>query len=370
MADRIVVDFQALDRISNHLNSAGRELNQAMSQLARLHVTRDAGANVRISGCGTRLQTIGMTVGAGTVSTVVSSYKSAVGDVGSYTSRLGAAVQNVYDLFETTENSLSGKKLDTGETAPAGEGVGGVPSGNSAWDFFINYFKKAIGKAGILGTIASAAWSASSANSTFEALATYVSKTGPSTVKWAAGLKDGEIARSLVGLQPFLKEPATSGTKWARMATDFRAGLEKGLTSAPAWIAAGVSSAFKNYSEYANGDISADRAIFEGIVETAGTVVLSAVVAAGVAAAIPAAPVLAVGVISTLVICVGDAVVSHFTGKGIVESVGTWAGEIYDGVKQTFESAGAAVVNGWNAFSKSVSRVFSQPLLSGGGGGW
>lgn len=123
MADRIIVDFQALDRISSQLNAAERELDHAMSQLARLNVTRDAGAYVRISGCGASLRTIGMAVNAGTVSEAISSYKGAVGNISQYTGKLSSAVQNVHDLFETTENNLSGKKLDTGETAPASEGA-------------------------------------------------------------------------------------------------------------------------------------------------------------------------------------------------------------------------------------------------------
>lgn len=123
MADRIIVDFEALDRISSRLNAAGRELDQAMSQLARLRVTRDAGADVRISGCGTRLRITGMTVSAGTVREAVLSYRSAVGNVSQYTNGLGAAVRRVYEMFEKTENSLSGKKLDTGEPAPASEGA-------------------------------------------------------------------------------------------------------------------------------------------------------------------------------------------------------------------------------------------------------
>lgn len=123
MADRIIVDFQALDRIYGRLNAAGRELDQAMQQLARLRVTRDAGADVKINGCGTSLRTTGIAVNAETVSAAVSSYKRAVENISWYTSKLGTAVQNVYDLFETTENSLSGKKLDVGETAPTGGGT-------------------------------------------------------------------------------------------------------------------------------------------------------------------------------------------------------------------------------------------------------
>ena len=365
MADRIIIDFQALDRISDRLNAAGRELDQAMSQLAHLNVTRAAGADVRISGCETSLRTTSMTVNAETVSAAVSSYKGAIGSISWYTGKLGAAVRNASELFEATENSLSGKKLDTGEAAPTNEGSEGEPSGSSAWDAFLRYLQKAIGKAGILGTIASAAWSSTSSNSVFEALAKYLSKTGPSYAKWAKHFtKDGNML-SLVGLDKFLKTPATEGTKWARMATNFENGFMKGLKSGPAWIAAGVSSAFSNYHEYANGDISADRAVFETVYETVGTVALSAAVAAGVAAMIPTAPVLAVGVIAAGIIFVGDEVVSLFTGKGIVESAGTWAGNIYDNLKEKCKSVGATIVSGWNAFSRSVSSVFSQPLLAG-----
>lgn len=367
MADRIIVDFQALDRISGRLNAAGRELDQAMSQLARLRVTKDVGAYVRISGCETSLRTIGMTVNAETVSAAVSSYRSAVGSVSWYTSRLGKAVQNVFDLFESTENGLSGKKLDTGEKAPTGDGAESKASDSPAWDFLLDWLKKATGKAGILGTILSAALSISPDESGFESLAKYLAKTVPASVKWAAGLKEGEILPSLVGLQKYLKEPAAQGAKWARMATDFKNGLAKGLTSYPAWIAAGVSSAFKNAAEYKAGDISFDRAVFETLVETAGTVALGAATAAGVAAAIPSAPVLAVGVVSTFVICAGDAVVSHYTGKGIVETAGSFCGNIYDGVKQLRESTKATVANGWKVFSLAVAAVFSRPLLSGGG---
>lgn len=155
MADRIIVDFQALDRISGRLNAAGRELDQAMSQLARLHVTRDAGANVSISGCGTRLQTVDMAVSARTVSAAVSSYQNAVGSLSSYTSRLGAAVQRVSDLFEKTENSLSGKMLDTGESAPTTEGVMSELSESSWWDFLLKYFQDVKDEEDLLSAIKS-----------------------------------------------------------------------------------------------------------------------------------------------------------------------------------------------------------------------
>ncbi|MDE7244330.1 MAG: hypothetical protein K2O18_10210, partial [Oscillospiraceae bacterium] len=123
MADRIIVDFQALDRISSRLSAAGRELDQAMLQLAGLHVTRDAGGDVCISGCGINLRTVGRPVLAGTVSEAVASYKRAVRDLSGYTGRFGSAVQRVHDLFETTENELSGKKLDVGEAPPAENGT-------------------------------------------------------------------------------------------------------------------------------------------------------------------------------------------------------------------------------------------------------
>lgn len=123
MADRIIVDFEALDRISSRLNAAGRELDQAMSQLARLHVTKDAGADVRINGCGTRLWLTGTSVSAGTVREAVLSYKSAVGNISWYTNHLSASVRRVYEMFERTENILSGKRLDVGEPVPAGEGA-------------------------------------------------------------------------------------------------------------------------------------------------------------------------------------------------------------------------------------------------------
>lgn len=373
MADRIIVDFQALDRISSQLNAAGRELDQALSQLARLRVTQDAGANVRIGGCGTSLRTIGMTVSAETVSAAVSSYKNAVENVSWYTSRLGTAVQNVSELFETIENSLSGKKLDAGETAPTSEGTQNEASSGSAWDSFLDFLKEAVGEMGILGTIASAVWSSSSKDSALRSLITYLSETGPAYAEWAKGLEElnGKDAwGSLVGLDKFLKTPATKGTKWSKMATNFKTGLKEGLSSGPAWISAAVSSIFSNYDEYAEGKITWDRAIFEGVAETAGTVALSAATAAGVAAIIPAAPVLAVGVISTAVIFAGDAVVSHFTGKGIVETAGTAVGDVYDWLKETYVSTKATVVNGWNAFSQAVSSVFSQSVPAAGVGAW
>lgn len=127
MADRIIVDFQALGRISDRLHAAGRELDQAVSQLARMRVTRDAGAHVHIIGCGTTLRMTGMIVSADTVLEAVSSYKSAVENVSLHTSRLGTAVQTVSELFEGTEDSLSGKKLNAGENAPVGEGAEAAP---------------------------------------------------------------------------------------------------------------------------------------------------------------------------------------------------------------------------------------------------
>lgn len=135
MQDRIVVDFDALNRIAARLQTASRELDTAAGSLGGLSLTRDAGAEQRLGNASRSLRTVDTAVGAGTVAAAIRSCKSALGQVGDYGERLSAAVRNISSLFETTESSLIGRELHVGDDpfskTESDSHIGGVIAGSS-----------------------------------------------------------------------------------------------------------------------------------------------------------------------------------------------------------------------------------------------
>ena len=383
MADRIIVDFEALDRISDRLNAAGRELDQAMSQLARLRVTRDAGADVRISGCGTTLRATGMTVSAGTVAEAISSYKSAVGSVSWYSGNLGAAVKSVHDLFETTENGLSGKKLDTGEVAPTNEGA---ESGSSDTQFDYDWkdIIKSFGNAGKIFGIFDKIFHASTWNEwTSAGLSTWqtISKIAKDYKNYT---KIGRAIGTNNAMANFWKKQfgfrtvghaSTASSPKARFynnlhnttspynLSDAFAPLtgKKGIgTTVAAWAGValtGISNAFSNIEEQkaSNGTMSNGRVVAETISETvidtvvtyAGTAVVGAAITA--ATGVVAAPVV-VAIATGVAIAGINAGVKALTGKSATE----W---VSDAILDTAVAVGNAVANGARAVASWFSKL-------------
>lgn len=382
MADRIIVDFQALDRISDRLNAAGRELDQAMAQLAHMRVTRDAGAYVRISGCGTSLRTISVAVGAETVSAAVSSYKSAVGSVSGYTSRLGAAVRNVSEMFEATENGLSGKKLDAGETAPVSEGAVNEPSGGQFdydWKDVIKSFGN-IGKLfGIFDKILNAStlneWTSaglSAGQTIFKIAKDYnnytkigraIGANNAMAYFWKKQFGFRNVGYASTASSPTARfynnlhnttSPYNLGDAFAPLTG------KKGVgTTVVAWAGValtGITNAFSNIEEQkaSNGTMSNARVVAETISETAIDTVISyggaAIVGAAITAAtgVVAAPVV-VAVATGAAIAGINAGVKALTGKSATE----W---VSDTILDTAVNVGKAVSNG----AKAVANWFRK----------
>ncbi len=133
MQDKIVVDFDALNRIAGRLQTVSRELDEAAGMLNGLPLTKDAGAEQRLGGGSRSLSTTGTSVTVDVVSSAVANYRGALGQVGGFTERLGNAVKNAASLFEQTESSLSGKELETGTDPFSGGGgsSGGTLTGGS-----------------------------------------------------------------------------------------------------------------------------------------------------------------------------------------------------------------------------------------------
>ena len=382
MADRIIVDFHALDRISDRLNAAGRELDQAMSQLARLRVTRDAGADVRISGCVTSLRLTGTTVNAETVSAAVASYKSVVGNVSWYAGKLGSAVQSVSDLFETTERNLSGKKLDTGESAPAGEGTESASS-DATFDYDWKDFIKSFGNVGKVFGI----FEKISKATTWNEWTSVGLSAGQTISKIAKDYKNytkiGRAIGSNNAMANFWKKKfgfrtvghaSTASSPTARFynnlhnttspynLSDAFAPLtgKKGIgTTAAAWAGValtGISNAFSNLEEQkaSNGTMSNGRVVAETIsetvIDTAATYGGTAIVGAAITAAtgVVAAPVV-VAVATGVAIAGINTGVKALTGKSATE----W---VSDAILDTATAVGNTVANG----AKAVAGWFSK----------
>ena len=82
MENRIVVDFNALDRIARQLNTASSDLDAAMSILSGAYPTRAGGAYVRLNGATIALRSVGGTVSASNVEQVVTNYRGAIKRLG------------------------------------------------------------------------------------------------------------------------------------------------------------------------------------------------------------------------------------------------------------------------------------------------
>lgn len=117
MENRITVDFNALDRIVKKLNTAGNDLQDAVSILAAAHPTQKNGGDLRIQGASTSLRSVGGTVQAYNVTQAVQNYRIAVARLSSHSHALAAGVRSVSSAFRKAERESRNtfKALDKGK---------------------------------------------------------------------------------------------------------------------------------------------------------------------------------------------------------------------------------------------------------------
>ncbi len=133
MEDRVIVDFDALDRIAGKLKTAGSELESAGKLLSASSLSSAGGAYLRLSDCGASLQTIGGCVSAGTVAQAVASYRAALNRISAYSSNLASAVSTTASLFRSAESGST--TAATAVPVGAAATIAAVAATSPMWDW-------------------------------------------------------------------------------------------------------------------------------------------------------------------------------------------------------------------------------------------
>lgn len=120
-------------------------------------------------------------------------------------------------------------------------------------------------------------------------------------------------------------------------------------------VASVVGNGIGNYNEYSSGEISGGRAVAETIVETGIDIGKTALITAGVAAAIGGAPVVAVTAVAVGVSWGADKICEMITGKGVTELV---SDGIIDGAEKAMDAVsdvGSKVCGAVSSFGSSFA---------------
>jgi hypothetical protein len=138
MGNRIVVDIEALERVTAQLRKAVSELDAARNVLFTAYPTRAAGAELRLNSAEISLQSVGVTVRVADVSQAVTSYGRALSQVSSCARNLSSRVRRVSENFAGVETGLMAdfQGQSVGEAAPSGSGS--QDETKSLWDFILD----------------------------------------------------------------------------------------------------------------------------------------------------------------------------------------------------------------------------------------
>lgn len=297
-----------------------------------------------------------------------------------YAGQLSRNVNNVIDIWDQCEKDLI-SSFTNENSAPSNSVSSNNPStttsegkDSSAWNDFINpWLKKSAGGFGVVGPAVSLFITGIKGGSGYDLAKgiTDLTKSG-----WNAYANISEsgygVVKSLLGLTPALKKETITSTTWSgRFTQAFDNKFSKTIDKTSTWVFATIKSGIDNFKEYKSGNISSFRAVFETVVET-GTSVL---VTTG-ATALFTAGLAAIGFVSTpaFVVTAGAAtltvgadwlskkITGAICGKeyGIVDGIGHLAGEAYD---STIEIA-SNVVNDVKDLGKKAIDVGKAAVSS------
>lgn len=310
--------------------------------------------------------------------------------------RMSLSLNEIVNMYGSTENAIIGN-LDVGDAKiNKVPGSSGTEEGNTEepGSFDWSFLWKAVGVAGPVGKIVSttgkfftsdkepaAKWSGlvkDSWSAAWKAADTIKKCRKDTSISWG---------QAMFGLNPdkFLGSISKSNLSAAQR---FQHGFDKGIKGTlrefktpggavkqvGGIILSGVTNAFSNYEEYQRGDISAERAVAETVVETAvdwgKDLLIGAAVTAGLAATGIAAPALAVGAATVAVSAGIDWVCEKVCGKkatelvsdailDTAEMVGNGIKSGVEVVKNGAEALWKNVASGWNAFTGGLGAVFA-----------
>ncbi|MCD8323333.1 MAG: hypothetical protein LUC89_10710 [Oscillospiraceae bacterium] len=388
MEDRVIVDFDALDRIAGKLKTACNELESAGKLLSASSLSSAGGAYLRLSGCGASLQTVGGSVSAGTVAQAVTSYRAALNRISAYSSSLASAVSTTASMFRSAESGSSTLNI----TAVSAESLSGATvlanaiSTTDSTELFDYDWKDIVGSFGNIGKIFGIVDKTLEA-STWNEWASVGLSIWQTTSKIAKDYSNYTKIGNAIGTQNamayFWKKQfglrsvgyaSTASSPTARFYNNLHnttspynlsdafaplTGQKGAVATVAAWAGValtGVTNAYSNIQEQknSNGTMSTGRVVAETITETALDTVITyggtAVVGAAITAAtgVVAAPVV-VAVATGAAIAGINAGAKAVFGKTVTEAVS-------DFVLDSAVNVGNAISSG----AKTVANWFSK----------
>lgn len=373
MQDRIIIDFNALNRISSKLRKASQEMDDAMDSLSGLYPTKAAGADLQLYDCGCTLSTIHAGVSATNVSSAISNYRSAIRRLSDYSDSLAAAVNDLADDYRKMEKSIAG---DVG-VLPQNTEDAASDEGGSSFDwtgiFNWNNLLKIISSFGVVGPVISTIgqWITGglSTSSVLKMLGYGTKAIGA----FAKNVKNNSFDWSKfdwLGLMP--KDKMTYGEAFQKQLDSLDFGQATSTSGkiavAAKWaghIITVVTEGIENIAVNEEGN-SLGRAI----AETAGESAVKIVGGIALTAALTAvgAPAVVAGVVVGAVWIVGDAITEHLIGKDMAEAASDLildtASAAIDIGKDIAKDIGSAARQAGKAISGWWSSFADKPLFA------
>lgn len=372
MQDRIIIDFNALNRISSKLRKASREMDDAMDSLSGLYPTKAAGADLQLYGCGCTLNTIHAGVSAANVSSAISNYRSAIRRLSDYSDSLAAAVSDLADDYRKMEKSIAG---DVG-VLPQNTEDAASDEGDSSFDWagifnWSNLFK-IISSFGVVGPVISTIgqWITGglSTNSVLKMLGYGTKAIGA----FAKNVKKNSFDWSKFDWLGLTGEKMSFGKALQKQMDDLDFGQATSTSGkiavAAKWAGHIITVVTEGYENIAVNEEG--NSLGRAIAETAGESAIKIVGGIALTAALTTvgAPAVVAGVVVGAVWIVGDAITEHFTGKDMAEIASDFvldtASAAIDIGKDIAKDIGSAAKQAGKAISGWWSSFADKPLFA------
>ncbi len=372
MENRIVVDFNTLDRIAKQLNTVGSDLEAAMSILSGINPTQANGAYLRLNGANVSLKSVGGTVSAYNVTQAVLNYRSAISRLSDHSRDLSRSVHNTSGSFQKLEGR-TGRNLETGSQAPSASADVSEPTKSL---FGWSELWKFVGEGGIVGSLISTIGQQITGGTTptpkrVLQVLKGATKTGERIAK---GLSETSFDwKRLVGFNVAINADTPSNYILAlkEESLKYSFGNAKNTAGKTAvackWagsILTVLTVGYDNWTSEGDKDNSLGRKIGETAIESTvkigGGMLISAGVTAGLAAlGVVGAPAIAVGAATVGISLILNKVSEAITGKDIAENVSDFVfdvlPEIGKNIGNALDSAGKAIGNAIDSAGKAIS---------------
>lgn len=288
-------------------------------------------------------------------------------------SSLGTTLEQILNQYTKTEQTISDNVTKKSTKTP--QGGENTPQQNGADDEGIDWnkelltlFKKVLpADFAPYVTLLANGFTGSGVDS--KIISEFI-KSASAKYKFLGNLADNgakTAVMDLFGLGKYFKDgvPATASERFTAALTKELTAYKPNVGTAASagktiakWggvVASVVGNGISNYNEYSSGDISGGRAVAETIVETGIDIGKTALITAGVAAAIGGAPVLAVTAVAVGVSWGADKICEMITGKGVTELV---SDGLIDGAEKAIDAVadvGSKVCGAISSFGNSFA---------------